>query len=189
MTALARIRVTWHGGAVVGPAVSTFYALGDQAPALQAEAGNYFNAIKPAFPGTVNWVIPSTGELIEDSTGELLDVWESGTPQLPVGGSGSSFSQGVGIRVVWLTNGVVGGRRVRGATFLCPIGGPNFSTDGTIVDGTLTSQAEAANDFVDSVEGGLQIWSRPAVARPGTSNKVIGAQIPDKVSWLRTRRT
>jgi len=189
MTALARIRVAWTGGAVVGPAVSTFYALGDQPAGLQTATGVYFDAIKAAFPTTVTFTVPNQGELIEDSTGELLDTWTSGSVSTSTGGSSQGFSQGVGIRVVWNTNGVVAGRRVRGSTFLCPIGGPNFDSDGTIVSGTLTAQSAAANAFEENVEGGLQIWSRPTGSRPGTSNKVVSATIPDKVSWLRTRRT
>jgi hypothetical protein len=89
---------------------------------------------------------------------------------------------------VWRTSGLRHGRRVQGSTFIVPLALGSYQSDGTLVDANVTTIRNAAQTLLGSQA--LQILSK---ATPGTSdgqaNPVISVTVPDKVSWLRSRRT
>jgi hypothetical protein len=90
-------------------------------------------------------------------------------------------------------------RRVRGRTFIVPIGGASLAGDGTL-DATKQGNIQsAANTLVASAAATVQlvIWSRPfpgdpnnggSFARDGSSHPVKSALVRDKVAMLRSRR-
>lgn len=190
MADLFRCRVGWSGTGVVGPGVSTFYSTSG-GPALNDAARAFFNTIKWAFPGTlVQWDFPGGGEIVDSFTGQATGAWSGGvtTPII----STSSFQQhpaGVGCRVVWTTPGFSHGRRVRGSTYLVPLANTMFSGDGTLDDDSRTQIATAAEVF--RAASGLAIHTRPKHAGESTGGhaSVTGVIVPDKVSWLKSRRT
>lgn len=190
MADLSRVRVAWSGSAVVGPGVSTFYTTGDGA-SLQAALRTFFTAIQTAFPNLKgDWTFPSGGEIIDSATGELTGAWTGGTPAtIPWASSNAVWASGVGARVRWETGAFARGRRVRGSTFLVPLNISAYDADGTIVGVFVTQIQTAANALVAAVPE-LTVWSRPTAAGgDGGTATVTSAIVPDKVSWLRSRRT
>jgi len=90
--------------------------------------------------------------------------------------------------VRWNTDSIVGGRRLKGRTFLLPIESVNYDSAGTLVTACLNNFQTAANTL--EAVGKLLIWHRP---QQGGSDGVVGpvtsATVPDRVAWLRTRRS
>lgn len=188
MAALARVRCVWSGATLVGPGLSTFYFAGAHS-GFTADLSDFFQAIDNYFPIGTTVTVPSSGDLIEDSTGELTGTWSDPATGPGTGGGAGAFTQGVGVRVRWGTAGVVAGRRVRGATFLAPMDHDVFSADGTPDPTVRTVISTAASALVTASGSNMKVWSRPAPGRGGSSHTVVAADMPDTPSWLRSRRT
>lgn len=188
MAVLARLRCTWNGAGVVGPGVSTFYFDSADTGASTAVLA-FFNTAPLLFPSSVQITVPSGGEMINDGDGSLAGTWnDPGTGGVVTGTNTGDFAMGVGFQVRWQTAGIVGGRRVVGSTFIVPIASGIFDTNGTLDTATVTAEQSAANTMI----GGsvtFKVWSRPTPSRVGTSNNITSAVVPDRVSWLRSRRT
>jgi len=189
MTDVVRVRIPWTGSSVVGPSVSTFYGVAATPTAITTAIADMFDALVAWFPTSVNWTIPGTGDVIDDETGDWVSSWSTGAGGVIHGTDSGLFAQGVGFRTVWETNGRTANRRVRGSTFFCPSAGVVFDTDGTlkasartaITDAMLGVSADLGPDFV--------VWSKPTETRPGKVTPITGVTIPDRVSWLVSRRT
>lgn len=187
MANMARLRVAWAGTGVTGGGLSTFY-FSTSSSGVASDVRDFFDAIKSAIPNVVTWSIPEQGDLIDDVTGDLTGSWSEGSGTLTVSGtSTATWAAGVGYRVVWSTAGIFKGRRVKGSTFICPISAAAYDTAGTIESVTLAGHRAAAVALV-AAQPDLRIWSRPSPPAAGESNVVTSATIPDKVSWLRSRR-
>lgn len=191
MAALQRLRVEWSGSGVTGPGLTTFYFDG-AAVAFSDSVETFFNAIKANIPSDVIITVPSNGDIIEETSGDLIGVWsEPGTGGTITGTFAGDYAQGVGVRVVWQTSGIYRGRRVKGSTFLVPIGGALFGTNGLLDPATQAIFAAAAAALV-TAEPTLAIYSRKSDVTPATDgqrNVVVGSTVPSQVSWLRSRRT
>lgn len=189
MATLERIRVTWTGSPVVGPSVSTFYRDVANPATVLAALTSFFTAIAGVLPAGLQIAVQGSGDLIESTDGSLAGSW-SGSGGGVVNASGSSgFTMGVGARVVWGTNGVHGGRRVKGSTFLVPISSNNFEGAGAIAASFISTVQAAADTLVNDTDGAMVILSKPSLTESGEFSPVVSALVPDAVSWLRSRRT
>lgn len=188
MANLARVRTVWSGSPVVGPGVSTFYFT-EASSGFVAAVSAFFVSLAARVPSVVTFTTLNTGDLVDIDTGALTGTWTDGTTGTANTSGSGVYAAGVGARVRWSTSGIRNGRRVRGSTFLCPLVGSAFQADGTI-DGTVwTSLQSAANTLYGATAPNMRVWSRPVAGAGGQANTVIGADVPDKVSWLRSRRT
>ena len=188
MANLQRVRVLWGGSPVVGPGVSTFYwdeAVTGFLPALNT----FFSSCAGRMPNGLTLTIPNTGDLIDVATGEISGSWSDTIVSGAAGGSANAYAAGVGVRVSWSTSGIRHGRRVRGSTFLVPITTDCYATDGTIGAAFLSTFQSAAGTLIVAQGANMRIYSRPSDGAPGQANPVTGALVPDRISWLRTRRT
>lgn len=180
-----RIRATWVGG-VPGGGISTFYTVGTS-PDVSA-LKTWFTALAPYLPPNVTITIPSNGDTLESTTGVLTGGW-SGTGGGTVTGTGNSaYSDGVGMTSVWNTGTVVGGRRLKGRTFICPLAQGFASTDGTLNNTIVTAVQSASNTLVAAAL--LYVWHRPKPSAPtsGVIATATSSTIPDRVTALRSRR-
>lgn len=168
--------------------MSSVYTTGDPLN-TQNPLKDFFTSISGGFPANLTITIPDTGETVEDSTGELLEVWTAGTPGALVGTATSpAFARGVGVRAVFNTNGLTNNRRVTGSMFLVPLGVGAYDTDGTIAAASLTAFRDAVDDFVAATVGDLSVWTRPVNGAGGKSSGVTSGFVPDKITTLRSRR-
>lgn len=190
---MRRLRVTWNGLGGL-PGLSTFY-YGVASPNV-SDAVTFFTAIRGFFPNGLSWDIPSTGDEIDDVTGELTGVWAgSGGGSVTANGGSLPYAAGAGCRVQWNTLVISSGSRVRGATFLVPLLGATYDNSGTIDDTKLTTIRTAASAFAASgVAKG--VWRRPVkdpdtdvITRDGLYAAINSATVSDRVTSLRTRRT
>lgn len=184
---MKRIKVEWTGTGVEGPGLTVLHFL-DSATTNQVRgAVNAFFAVAAVFvPVGTTIRVPNGGDIIDASNGELTGVWGSSGATQHDGDTEGAYAGGVGLRVVWQTGAIRGGRRVRGSTFIVPIGAVCYDVDGTLTTATVDAmQTAASNLAVNS----LAVWSRPRPGLPGAEVDVETALAPDKVSWLRSRRT
>jgi hypothetical protein len=183
---IRKIPVSWTTG-VGGVGVSNFYTI--DSVDVTVELGTFFNAIKGVFPNVVTWQVPSTGDVLQIDNGKIIAGWVGGTAATVSGTSAAAYVAGTGAFVRWATSGVIDGRRVKGRTFLCPLLTGSFDTQGTLNNTDVTTLNAAAVALAGS--GKLLIYSRPSGpgAVDGATSLVTGAQVPDKVTSLHTRRT
>lgn len=187
--AIQRLRCAWQGVGVEGPGLSTFYAEADGTLAIQVAAAALFNAVRALIPTGTTIDIPQGGDLIDEATGQLTGTW-GGTGRTQISGSGSgTFPGGVGARIVWQTAAIRAGRRVRGSTFIVPLVSSAYGTVGDMNDATMTALQTGATNFMTQVPTQARVWSRPRPGLPGAAVQITSGLVPDKVSWLRSRRT
>lgn len=185
---LNRLLVAWDGPEVVGPGLSTFYYSGSMT-GIPAAVATFYNAVKALIPAGLTITVPSSGDTLDESTGELTGAWSaSGGSTVSTTGSGA-FSQGVGARIIWNTANVHLGRRVRGATFIVPLVGSVYDAGGlvgTVATGTLQTAADA---LVTATTSTWRIWSRPNDVGAFAVSAVTSALVKRNISTLRSRRT
>ena len=189
MSTVYRLRVTWTGTPVVGQGLSTFYFDNGIASGIAGHVKAFFTGAKATFPSGITWTIPNSGDLLESTTGELTGGFvTTGGGTETSGGTGVNFVQGAGGRVVWNTDGIFKGRRVRGATFMCPLVLDYWEGANAISSVATGNWATQAANLI-TAEPTLCVLSRPSGGVAGEVNVVTSATIPDKTSWLRSRRT
>ncbi len=117
-----------------------------------------------------------------------MGVWSAGTAGVVIASGVPEHAKGVGCRVVWDTAGITGTRRVRGSTYLVPLCVNQYDPSGTILDAAWLAFATAADVFRTAV-GDLVVLTKKTDEHSGTSHPVTGVRVPDRVSWLTSRRT
>lgn len=185
MATIRKVVVTWSGLSGL-PGYSVFY--GTAAMTDVSPIANFFGSFDQYFPSNLAWSVPSGGDEIDDATGTLLGDW-AGTGAAVVtgtGGGAADHASGVGGMVQWRTAAVVGGRRLRGRTFLTHMISSAYDNGGNIDTAALTAFSTGANLVVAA--GEFVVWHRPQGGSGGSSAVMSGSAIPDRVSWLRTRR-
>lgn len=197
MAQLDRIRVALTGFPG-GPGVATFYALdGPTAvPDLRAMWGSFAASLPP----TVGVSVEPSGDRIDDATGELVGTWVTSSATGFGGAATGPYTAPSGAVVRWLTDTILDGKRLKGRTFLVPLGGSSYQEDGTINPANVTSLTTAAQAYVAAQVGNAFIWhrprkakaadgSRPAVtARAGGSGAIVQGLLVDKAMVLTSRR-
>lgn len=186
---MKRHRVSWSGTPVTGPGLSTFYEAPSSAVGGADDIQAFFEAIKAYVPTGVQWTIPSNGDLIESTTGALAGSWsDPGTGGTVTATGLGQFANGVGTRIVWNTDGLFHDRRVKGSTFIVPLVVSAYEGAGNITSGALAALQAAADGLVAAMPD-MKIWSNPRGGVDGEVSQVLSATVPDRVSWLRSRRT
>lgn len=186
---LARVVVEWAGAPVKGLAVNVLHYAADGGPPNPAAILSAYNAVKANIPNNVTITVPGSGDVIEDTTGELLSVWSAAGGGTVTGTASPAAAAGVGACVTYRTGGIINGRKLRGRTFLVP-----YSASAYDQDGTLTVNAKTFTDaFATAImaSGPLAVWHRPKKGGPGNDGNSYGATLAithDKVAYLSSRR-
>lgn len=200
MALIQRTQVIWDGfpGA---PGYSTFYSTVsdlDQhdprvAPATIREA---LTSILTILPDDVQLRISSEAEVIEDTTGELVAVMGVEPPLPALNGTGSAtFSAPSGAAVEWRTAGLRRGRRVRGRTFLVPLGSNAYQDDGSLTPIAMVAINAFIDEMVATDGAALVVWARPvrnpdtgAIVEEGENHRIWSGTVRDRAAVLRSRR-
>lgn len=200
MASLNRYRAVWTGFQG-GPGVSTFYSGGGVD--LSAAIRTYFDALKTYLPSTVHILVQNYGDTIEDSTGALTGTWTQTASAEVVGTQAGNYSGVSGLVCAWTTGTVLNGHRVKGRTFIVPLGGSSYDAVGTLND-TITGPIAAAGNTL-AASTNMKIWHRPRAATPswtdvrgvthaakaayaGGSATVTGCTVKDLAAKLSSRR-
>lgn len=188
MANLARVRTVWSGTPVVGGGVSTFY-FAEAHSGFVADVASFWSALLSKIVTGVTLTTENTGDLIDVETGAITGSWTDGSTSVQTTSGTGSYAAGVGARIRWSTSGISNKRRVRGSTFIVPLSVTNYDADGTLVTAMVTSLGTAAGALFTGAEGNMRIYTRPVTGVGGKASAVVGYTTPDRVSWLRTRRT
>jgi hypothetical protein len=206
MTTLYRIRTVWSGFSGAPGYTNMYFGTTDPlaagAATAAADVGTFFNSVKACVPNTVTLAIDPVVALIEDYNGNQTGELTLGTPPtIGLGSQTGSFAAPAGACVTWNTATFRDGRRIRGRTFLVPLGVNCFQADGTLVD----AQRTVLNNAAAALAGGAAafvVYARERQARAayepakitaktylaGESAVVVSGNVKDKVAILRSRR-
>lgn len=201
MVAILRGKVNWSGfpGA---PGYTVFHAstfqveFSDGATALRNAMNNFMVAISNNLPNNVMVTPEAEVEMIEDTTGELLNSFTTAPIAGTQGTGGLAYSGPTGAVVNWRTSTIRRGRRMRGRTFLVPLANASYENDGSLTAAARADIQAAADTFIADVGTELLVYGRPTpstTANPGphadgTTGVVTSAQVPDLAAVLRSRR-
>lgn len=189
MATIQRVRVVWSSVGVTGGGLSTFYFDTPNA-GFPADVLTFFTDIATRFPDDVQWTVPSSGDELDSATGAITGTWTDNTGGTVAGTvAGGNYAAGVGARVVWDTNGRTNNRRVRGSTFLCPLSNAAYASNGEIDPSVIVDLEAAADALRIAQSGSLVVWTRPVGGTGGALNSVLAVDVPNQVTWLRSRRT
>jgi hypothetical protein len=144
----------------------------------------------------VTLTFPTAGDTIDSATGHLVGTWSGAFQANVTGGASTPFAAPSGVACTWLTSTVVPGspgkapHRVHGRTFLVPLTGTVWDTDGTLSTAALTSLNTNAHALITSGGGHFQVWHRPTTkgGTDGAAAPVLDVKISDKAAILTSRR-
>ena len=181
-----RTRAVWQNWPGAPGYTNLYFLSADNANHVES----FFDAIKGLLPLGLQVTVPSGGDVVEDSSGQITAAWDTpGSGGVVTSTAGSaSYPGAAGAVVNWLTNSFAGGRRVRGKSFLVPLTGASFSSSGDLQGTTVTTIQTAATGLITASAGDLCVWHRPTAFSAGSSHTVTSATVPDLSAVLRSRR-
>jgi hypothetical protein len=150
----------------------------------------FFNALTNVMPNGLSATIPSSGDQINETNGQITGTWiGTGGQTITSITAAAAYSGSSGACIDWLTSLIVAGRRVQGRTFVVPLTGVSYQSDGTLAGTTITILQNAATALIVALAGELKVFSRPNATRVGAAATVIAARVPDMAAVLRSRRS
>jgi hypothetical protein len=183
---VARLRVELTDPAM-GAGVATHFFTGFTLDAQEALVA-FWTSLATKMAGQCTIRVPNVADVLDEATGEMLSSTVQGSPATLTGGGTGAYVGGVGAAITWDTAGIVAGRRVRGRTFVVPLGAGSGDTDGTISTAVVTALSTAATALITDAGSDLVVWSRPRAALPGTVHPVVAARVSDRTAWLQSRK-
>ena len=197
MANINRVRIALTGF-IGGPGVMTFYCL---TPATFVTALRAFcQGMSNFFPNSVTMTVEASGDVLDSTTGVITGTWVAAS-QLPVVGQlTGKYAAPVGMLVIWTTDSVFDGHRLRGKSFIVPAGSTVFEANGAVTASNASLLTTASQALLAAAPADMVIWHRPRKARaadpthpavtyrPGGHSIVTGSRGSDKVAVLRSRR-
>lgn len=188
-------RVQWSGGSITGPGVSVHHGrieaagtAGQAAIDLANRCRVLWDGLKTFVPTGITWSFPGEVTELDTATGQLEDVHPINVlADVVSSGSNSSWAKPAGGRIDWLTEVVVGGRRLKGRTYVVPLSGAQYDAQGSLTPACISGLVAAASAYRDGgVTDEMQpsVWSR----RHGVQGDITNVRVPDRVSILTSRR-
>lgn len=194
MADIWKVVASWTGGAI-GSGFTNFYfhAGTSTAQASQDSARAFlfssYGAALALLPTGVSINFAGSVDSLDVVTGALTGTVPVTNPGTIAGSGTGAYAAPTGACVTWLTGGLVNGRRLRGRTFLVPMAGNAFHSDGTLADTTISTITSAATAFIAAAPD-FAVWHRPAPGGGGggSATTVAGFRITDKAAVLTSRR-
>lgn len=152
---------------------------------------SWTSSISNHLPTSVTVQVDPTVVEMNEQNGMQIGFLATTGPAAHVGGDSTGYSAASGACFNWYTNGVRNGRRVRGRTFIVPLGGGKYDSQGTLSTTTVNSFTTATNTLIAASSlSQLTVWSRPSApgATDGQAHQVTNYTLPDKAAILTSRR-
>lgn len=159
---------------------------------------NFFTSLVPQFPDDVTFTVQSVVDILEDTTGDLVESVNV-DPIDPIRGTQpGAYSAATGAVCGWRTSTILRNRRISGRTFLVPLAGFSFSQNGRIATEDVNAIRAAAESLaIGGVNSTFGVWARPIVRteknpdadpRPGQWAECTGVSVTNLPAVLRSRR-
>lgn len=194
MVNILRQRVTYAGGLLVGPAVSTLHWLGtgnlaSDAATIQTRTFNFLEAIKSHFAGGSTWAVKGQVDVIDMVTGDLVNSITIADMNSGGSASGEPLPPANQAHVRLETGAIVRSRRFRGHWYIPNVAEAVSNGQWNGSQTALINGAKAA--FIGS--GILPVvYSRPVgphgAVRGGSYSSVTDMIGVTKFAILRSRR-
>lgn len=195
--AILRLTARWTGFSGA-PGYSAFHyqpglidggLFGDIAQEIADRIDTAFQSLTSALPGDVSVQVEPEVEEIDETTGEILGFVAIDPAPPQSGVSSEGYSAASGAVVNWRTDDVRAGRRIRGRTFLVPLDGGSYDSDGTLTS-TALGQIRNWAGFISNgpYDADFGVWSRPRDGAGGVFAPVTNFTVPDMAAVLRSRR-
>ena len=149
---------------------------------------NFFATFKAFLAPGVIIHSPASGFVIDETTGAIVDTWSTSAPTNIVSSGAGKYSAPSGAVVSWQTGTIHGRRVMQGRTFLVPLMGDAYDTDGTLLATCVTAIDSAATTLRGAAAPHLGIYARGSATVAGKFGPIIGHRVPDKAAVLRSRR-
>lgn len=196
MAQINETRVGWTINGASGAGVSTFYSTATGT--FQFNLHTFYDSLKAHFPTAVSFIFPSSGRILEDSTGAVTGSWTATAQGTVVGTATNTYSLPTGACTVWKTSTPWHRRIAQGRTFLVPLDGGSYDAQGTLSTTAFANISAASNNLISSSGNTFLLWMRPKlgkdalgeiiVTRAGGSAPVVASQLKDKCAVLTSRR-
>lgn len=190
---LWKVTAKWTGGSI-GSGFSNFYFTAGVGSAQQAmDAARKFlsdsYSAGAGLPAGVNISFDPIVTVLAETNGQISNVLAVTAGITITGSDTTRYAAVAGACVTWRTGIYLGGRKVRGRTFLVPLGGLALQNDGT-VDTTFLGFINNAAAALVAAAPELVVWKRPSgpAAVDGVGVPVIGGTCSDKTAFLSSRR-
>lgn len=183
---MLRVRVAMTSTIGGGPYLATHYwgGLDNQAAADAAVAGvgAFWGAVDNVMDSQISWATEPEVAIMDLSgeiTGSLTTAVQSGS------GSVASDSMPLASQALvrWLTGNFIGGRRLRGRTFIPGIT-TSGNSNGRLAAATATTIQTAAAGLIAVAGADLVVWSRIH----GVAHSVTSSSVWSEFAQLRSRR-
>jgi len=192
----------WNGGPGGGGFTNLFFDATTDTPtdalAAVTKSKLLFSGVSALIPSAYNLVPDTAVRVLDDASGDLLNIYTVTGVTAVAGGGGGVFSAPSGAGIDWLTTTVHGTRRLQGRTFLVPLFGSAYDSDGSILNAYVTTIATAAEAMRSASGPAFGVWGRPVkadpdhvppiVARDGKWGPAVSSRVPDKAFILTSRR-
>lgn len=199
---VAIVRTNWAGTSG-GPGLTQLALLGaaggDWNPGGEQGAVDavrtFWNSLVGLLPNELTLTVSPVIDVYNTENGELIASHVAPTPPANVVGTFTGvYAMATGVKVNWNTNQIRFGHRVKGATFIVPIGSTAFNNLGVVDSVTRGTIQTAANTLRNSLAANstpLAVWSRPKtvpIPRAGFATEVAASEVNEKTAVLRGRR-
>lgn len=190
MAEIVRLTSRWTGW-TGGPGYTTFYAEQGGEPfataqAMTTAAKTFWTSLVSKFSSLITITVLPLFQVIEDTTGVIVQEGNVTTPSTPTVGTGSGgYAGNTGVCVTWNTGVVIDSRRLKGRTYLVPFMGC-FDGEGTLDSVSQTLIAASANAMLAATPVHV-VWHRPVAGAGGLSRPITVATVADRAAHLRSR--
>lgn len=194
---MLRVRTTlsgWTGG----PGLTTHYFTAtteDAAAAARCRAyvHTYFTTLASLLTAAqARWDVQAEVDIITSADGHITDTFTDTTAYGASGDAGGGTAPpATAILLRHVTNTYVAGKRLRGRSFISPVGVVIFATDGSMATAAQTNTNAAGVTWLASFSSGdkLVVWHRPKKGMTdGYSGIVTALACQGKGSVLTSRR-
>jgi hypothetical protein len=200
MAQFGRVRVSlqWANG---GPGVNTFHftqgtpsALdwANSADQFSDELHALFTSFKVLLLSEVTWRVEQTIDICDAATSHIVDQFTLDGPINTGTGTNTDLksSRATQMRMTYLTDQFVGGKRLRGGTFWGPVANNLLDANGRFAQGTLEAQQNAYQSIISGPGPRLTVVHRPSSvgATDGYIGDVVAVRAMAKPAVLRSRR-
>lgn len=197
MVEISRVRVAFTNF-IGAPGVATYYSL--DSVTIVDSLSSMWGAFAGWMPSGVQIHVENSGDVLESTNGVITGAWSQTAAPDRVGATGGPYSAASGACITWDTETVADRRRLRGRSFVVPLGGSCFTAGGGINDATLATLRNASHDFFVSQDTSFVVWHRPVearaadathperVERAGAVGLVTSSRVNPRGAVLRSRR-
>lgn len=151
-----------------------------------------FDALKGYYAPGINLTVSTEAGIIDAATGDLINIIPVTTAAGTITSTNTHGDQSRASQILvrYTTDRFIRGRRLKGRSFIGPMGGSLMDSDGSLASSVAATVDSAFVAMTSGLGVRLVVWQRPSVANSNTGDygDVVLAKCQDKVAVLRSRR-